>query len=294
MLRLLTALYALGVLSPSAAAQDDLQGVWHNRWVVHLERPASTTGSVLSQTEADAYAEANASRPGRSIEAPFFGPETVAPLMVRGEYRAGMVIDPPDGRIPYSSEGLRILQTITPPGYGGPESRGVSERCLGGWGRPPILTNAVGNLRQIVQTRDSVVIWSDYNAEVRIIPINGRRAVAGSFQGVSTGHWEGRTLVVETTDFRAEEPLRFSPWHRLLLTPQTLVTERFTRVSEDELAYTFTVEDPSLYERAWTAESVFRRSDDHVLEFACHEGNYSMANILLGARVQERQHQQRE
>ena len=294
MLRLRTALCVFGVLSPSAVAQADLQGVWHNRWVIHLERPASAASSVLSKAEAEAYAEANASSPGRSIEAPFFGPENVAPLMVRGEYRSALVADPPDGRIPYSAEGLRRLQGITPAGYEGPEARGVNERCLGGWGRPPILTNAVGNLRQIIQTPDAIVIWSDYNAEVRIIPLNGRRAVAGSFQGVSTGHWEGRTLVVETTDFRADEPLRFSPWHRFLLAPHTVVTERFDRVSEDELAYTFTVEDSALYERAWTAESVFRRSDDHVLEFACHEGNYALANILRGARVQELRHAQRE
>lgn len=285
---------AFAALSAPAVAQADLQGVWHNRWVVHLERPESSPHLVLSQAEAEAYALAFASTPGRSIEAPFFGPEKVGPLMVRGEYRSALIVDPPDGRIPYSAEGLRRLQLLTPPGADGPEARGANERCLGGWGRAPILTHAVGNLRQIVQTADSIVIWSDITDEVRIIPLDGRRAIAGSFQGVSTGHWEGRTLVVETTQFRAEEPLRRSPWHRLMLTPASRITERFTRVSDVELAYTFTIDDAALYERPWTAESVFHRSDEHVLEFACHEGNYSMANILRGARVQEQRHARQE
>lgn len=292
--RLLPVLCAFAALSPPAAAQADLQGVWHNRWVVHLERPESSPNLVLSQAEAEAYAAAYASRPGRSIEAPFFGPEKVDPLMVRGEYRSALVIDPPDGRIPYSAEGLRRLEELKPPGADGPEARGASERCLGGWGRAPILTHAVGNLRQIVQTPDSIVIWSDITDEVRIIPLNGRRVLAGSFQGVSAGYWEGRTLVVETTQFRAEEPMRRSSWHRLMLTPASRITERFTRVSDEELAYTFTIDDPVLYERPWTAESVFHRSDEHVLEFACHEGNYALANILLGARMQEQRSLERE
>lgn len=285
---------AVATLPAPALAQADLQGVWHNRWVVHLERPESSPSIFLLPAEAEAYALAYASTPGRSIEAPFFGPERVDPLMVRGEYRSALVIDPPDGRIPYSAEGLRRLQKLTPPGADGPEARGVNERCLGGWGRAPILTHAVGNLRQIVQTTDSIVIWSDITDEVRIIPLDGRRVLAGSFQGISTGHWEGRTLVVQTTQFRAEEAMRRSPWHRLMLTPASRIAERFTRISDEELAYTFTIDDPVLYERPWTAESVFHRSDEHVLEFACHEGNYALANILRGARMEELRHPQRE
>jgi len=285
-------LAALLVLAPSAAAQADLQGVWHNRWVVHLEQPPGVAGPTMSQPEAEAYAAANASRPGRSIEAPYFGPETVTPLMVRGQYRSAMIVDPPDARIPYSAEGLRRLAAIEAPGGDGPEARNAHERCLGGWGRAPILAHAVGNLRQIVQTPDSVVIWSDLTAEVRIIPLDGRRIVPGTFQGVSAGRWDGETLVIETTHFRPEEPLRLSPWHKLLLSPDTRITERFTRISADELAYTFTIDDPALYARPWTAESVFQRSNEHVLEYACHEANYALANILRGARTQDHQRAQ--
>jgi hypothetical protein len=278
----------LSVLSIGIAhAQTDLQGVWRNRWVVHLERPESTPSVVMAEPEALAYANTYASRPGRSIEAPFFGPEKVEPLRVRGEYRSSVVVDPPDGRIPYTPEGLRRLRTARPAGADGPEARSPNERCMGGWGRPPILTHAVGNLRQIVQAPESVVIWSDITDEVRIIPLDGRRMISGSFQGVSEGRWEEQTLVVETTAFRAEEPLRRSPWHSLMLTPDSRVTERFTRVSENEIAYLFTVEDATLYQRPWTGESVFLRSNERMLEYACHEGNYAMTNILQGARMED-------
>jgi hypothetical protein len=222
------------------------------------------------------------------MEAPFFGPESVSALVIAGAYRTSLVVTPEDGRIPYTEEGRQRLNARAPATADGPESRSLSERCLGGFNRAPILSSAVGNLRQIVQTADTVVIWGDYNTEVRIIPLDGRQPAIGLFQGESHGRWEGETLIVETTRFRKEEPARESRWALLLLTPQTRITERFTRVSENEITYTFTVEDSLLYARPWTAESFFRQSDEHVLEFACHEGNYALANILSGARVTER------
>jgi hypothetical protein len=281
------------MLAPVAAAQSgalrpDLQGAWHNRWVVPLERPASATGLIVSEAEAMAYAATNSARPGVGMEAPFFGPETVAPLKIGGQYRSSVIVDPPDGRIPYTDEGARQRAAYTGPSSEGPELRTTSERCLGGWSRAPVLTNAVGNLRQIFQTPDSVVIWSDYNTEVRIIPLDGRKPARGLFQGESSGRWEGDTLVVETTNFRADEPVRQMRWATMALRPQSRITERFTKVSRDEIRYSFTVEDDVLYRRPWTGESVFLRSSDHVLEFACHEGNYSLRNILSGARAVER------
>lgn len=279
---------AMIVLAPAGEAQHpDLQGAWHNLWVVPLERPAETSGPVLTKDEAFAYAARNSARPGVGMEAPFFGAEQVTPLKVGEEYRSSVIIDPPDGRIPYTAEGARRRDAWTGPGSDGPEARTVNERCLGGWGRAPVLSYAVGNLREIIQTRDSVVIWTDINTEVRIIPLDGRPPARGLFQGESSGRWEGETLVVETTRFRAEEPVRQMRWAMMLLTPETRITELFTLTGTDEIRYRFTIEDPLLYTRPWTGESVFLRSGDHVLEFACHEGNYGLRNILSGARVRE-------
>jgi hypothetical protein len=158
---------------------------------------------------------------------------------------------------------------------------------VGGMGRAPILSNAVGNYHEIIQTDDSVIMRSDYTAEVRLIPLDGRRPAIGLRQGESRGRWDGDTLVVETSNFRADDTSRTAPGALFVITPETRITERFTRTALDVLSYTFTVEDPSMYTQAWTGESVFGPSPYPIYEFACHEGNYSMTNILLGARMDE-------
>ena len=291
---------SLVVLSAPAFAQTatkprtpddrpDLQGAWHNLWVAPLERPVATMTLVISKAEAEAYASANQARAGVGLEAPFFGPEARTALIVRGEYRSSLIIDPPSGRLPYTAEGAKRHAAIAaqPRGTEGPEARVVTERCVGGMGRAPILPNAVGNYHEIIQTADTLVMRSDYTAEARLIPLDRRRPAIGLRQGESQGRWDGDTLVIETVNFRADDTSRTAPGALFVITPQTRITERFTRIAQDVLSYTFMVEDPTIYTQPWTGESMFGPSPYPIYEFACHEGNYSMTNILRGARMIE-------
>jgi hypothetical protein len=150
------------------------------------------------------------------------------------------------------------------------------------------------NLHQIVQTAESFLFTSEFVNTARIIRLNARPlpAVVTTWLGDSIGHWEGDTLVVETRGFTPSDHFRMGMSGSFLVSPRTVVTERFSRVAEDRIDYTFTVEDPTYYTQPWTGESHFLRRDEPVLEYACHEANYSLTHILQGAREQERRAQQ--
>jgi len=203
-------------------------------------------------------------------------------------------VDPDDGQLPYSAEGRRrraMFDKAQVEAFDGPEARPVAgDRCLlPSWGAMgPVMMNAPYNANyRIVQTRDEIAIEAENNNELRIIRI-GRPHLPGQIRqwtGDSIGHWEKDTLVVETTNLRADAPLSQAPF---FFTPGARVVERFTRVGPKALEYDFTVEDPVIFARPWRAEMTFVASDAPIYEFACHEGNYSMTNILAGARAQER------
>ncbi|HEV7385883.1 MAG TPA: hypothetical protein VGN89_13445, partial [Phenylobacterium sp.] len=175
-------------------------------------------------------------------------------------------------------------------GVDNPEDRTGSDRCLvGGVGAagPPIqnpFTTSGGT--QIVQTRSEVAILAEMNHDVHIVRLNVRHQTPAvrQWMGDAVGWWEGDTLVVETTGFRAEEGNRAA----YLLSPDAKVTERFHRVSPTELRYEFTVDDPATYTQPWRGEMPLRADKGVIYEYACHEGNYSLANILQGARQAER------
>jgi hypothetical protein len=170
-------------------------------------------------------------------------------------------------------------------GTDGPEQRGLNERCLtGGNGFAPLLTAPSGNIRRIVQTSKDVVMWTELLSQLRIIPVDGR-VETGVRREKTTGHWDGDTLVIETTGIT--DPTRGTRGSLFPVTPKTRITERFIRTSPDELLYTFRIEDAALYTQPWMGETVMKRTDDQMFEFACHEGNYGLANILSGARVTE-------
>jgi hypothetical protein len=142
-------------------------------------------------------------------------------------------------------------------------------------------------LLQIVQTNDYVVLHTEMNHDARIVRLNGTHRNHGAqlWMGDSIGHYEGNTLVVHTIDFRPEQS-----WSAIMpMSEDFELTERFTRVSEDEIVYGFTVVDPQAYTQPFTGERTLKRAPtrDRILEFACHEGNYSMAGILAGARQEE-------
>jgi hypothetical protein len=152
----------------------------------------------------------------------------------------------------------------------------------------PIRTVPVFLPQQIVQTRNHVVISSEGPAGLRIIPLSDDElpAVVRSISGYSSGHWEGDTLVVRTRHLRADDPSRTTVGRPLLITRGTTITERFTRVSDTELFYQFTVEDPELYTQPWNGEFSLSRFDGKLYEYACHEGNYSLPNILSGGQAE--------
>jgi hypothetical protein len=218
---------------------------------------------------------------------------------VIGTRRTSLIVDPPDGKIPaLTPEGelravdRRGLWTANNDYEGG--ARGTSldsyadrpfqERCLG-WTvtGPPMIPGAYNNNLEIFQTNEHVVIMNEMVHEHRIIPLDNRPQVGSSIRlwmGSSRGRWDGDTLVVTTTNFR---PMVFRS-----ASPKLKLTEKLARVDADTLMYEFTVDDPSTWVRPWTAQFPMTRSNEPVFEYACHEGNYSLPNILKGARSAER------
>jgi hypothetical protein len=223
-------------------------------------------------------------------------------VTIGGEKRSSIIIDPSNGKIPPMTEegnsrddsfgGLAGRADVlerrgeTPNGYDDPELRVNSERCLIGWGwtsGTPILPNYLyNNLKQIVQTPTEVMILTEMIHDVRIVRIGGQHLPSNirKWLGDSVGHWEGDTLVVETTNFTGKT--RFHGASENLK-----VTERFTRLDANTLLYHFTVEDPHTWARPWTGEYTWPASSERMFEYACHENNYALGGILRGARVSE-------
>jgi hypothetical protein len=225
-------------------------------------------------------------------------------VKVDGQTRSSILIDPPDGKMPpmkpearqrnarlraaavdpSASEGATASG---PPGaFDGPESRPLAERCLLGFNStagPPSLPNYFyNNLKQIVQTRDTVLILNEMVHDARVVRIGGKHVppTIRSWMGDSIGWWEGDTLVVDTTNFTGKTQFNGS-------NDQLHVVERIRRTDANTLLYRFTIEDPSTWDRAWTGEYPWKATKDQVYEYACHEGNYAMGGMLRGARQKE-------
>jgi hypothetical protein len=178
--------------------------------------------------------------------------------------------------------------------FEGPEVRPAAERCLIGFGDPavaPMLPVPQTSATFVfVQTPQALLVRAESNNDLRIIsldPATPPPAAPRPWLGVSRGRWDGETLLVESTGFQPAEGLRSLPF-LLYLSPDARVSERFTRISPGEILYAFTVEDPAVFTRAWGGELLFRATTEQVFEYACHEGNYSLTNILAGAREEER------
>ncbi len=227
---------------------------------------------------------------------------------IDGQKRASLVIDPPDGRVPALTpearqrNGSRQLQYLPTsdqaareddPGFEGadayndPEIRPLAERCLVGFSStsgPPILpTYFYNNLHQIVQTPDSMMILTEMVHDARLIRMNGQHppAAVRKWLGDSIGRWDGDTLVVDTRNFSDKTRFRGS-------SENLHVVERFTRIDANTLRYQFTIDDPTTWTRPWTAEYAWPTTREQIYEYACHEGNYALGNILRGARLKER------
>jgi len=297
----------------NAAGQPDLQGLWTNASLTNLERPGNFTGLTMTEEEAKALearrAAANvagnrnsdptagAPRAGGDVGGYDIGWIDPGTTMARigGKARTSFIVDPPNGRLPYSAEGRRIFeQTLTKAraDFGGPEVRPQGERCIIGFGStggPPMLNVLYNNHYQFVQTKDHVVIVVEMIHDARIIRLNSTHLPSHirPWLGDSIGWWEGDTLVVETTNFNDGEQLRPNMGASFFMSKDSKVTERFTRTSPTEILYQFSVEDPKTFTQVWKAEMPLRSSPGPMYEYACHEGNYALPGILAGARQDE-------
>jgi hypothetical protein len=228
---------------------------------------------------------------------------------IDGQKRASLLIDPSDGRVPPITDAARQRRSSAdynarptsdaaareddpgfegPDAYNDPEIRPLAERCLIGFSStsgPPILpTYFYNNLHQIVQTPDHVMILTEMVHDVRIVRMNAQHLPPAitKWLGDSVGRWDGDTLVVDTTNFSDKTRFRGS-------SQKLHVVERFTRMDAKALRYQFTIEDPTTWTKPWTAEYAWPATNDQIYEYACHEGNYAMGNILRGARLKERE-----
>ena len=286
-----------GTYQPARQAdgRPNFEGTWVNTNATPLVRPPGHTQLFISETEAHEL-DSRRIADGEDRTTPTEPTEWTDERYIErvsGTLRSSIIIEPPDGQIP-GNEAFRKRVAAVPAAIlhamDGPEQRPSSERCLGSQAaQPPILSIAIDNLHLIVQTAETVVFFSEWLHEARIVRLNARHAHSAttSWLGDSIGWWEDDTLVVETKYFTPSDKARTSPLGIFIVSPATTVTERFTRVSHEEINYRFTVEDSSLYERPWTGETHFTLSDQRILEAACHEGNYNMRFMLEAARTLE-------
>lgn len=293
----------------TAWGKPDLTGVWDFRTITPLERPEGV-GEFLTEEEAAKAEQAVVDRNRELYERPakrttaggnvdrapdgspgfydnFWLDGGTKPVKTR---RTSLIIDPRDGQLPpltaaaqRRAEERRAYLREHP--ADNPEDRSTSDRCLVGFNAgPPLSPGGYNQNLQVVQTPDYVVLTTEMVHTARIVPLDGRprlNANVEQWSGEGRGYWEGDTLVIETTDFKPERGWRGTGGRMTL-------TERFTRVDADTLMYRYTVTDPETWTRPWTAEIPLRRSDLPMYEYACHEGNHSMPNILSGARAAER------
>jgi hypothetical protein len=300
--------------APRAAdGHADLQGIWNYSTITPLERPSELAGkeylsdqeaAAIAKVEADNRSRANPSTLDEARQNPGFGAGLEGPLAYefriwwdRGTVvktrRTSLVVDPPSGRIPaLTGEGQkrqaaeRERRRVHP--SDGPEDRSAGDRCLVGINAgPPMLPNTYNNNVQIVQVPGYVTLHNEMIHAARVVPTDGRpHASVRQWAGDSRGRWEGDTLVVDTTNFSADTDFAAAATFRGASRNLHLI-ERFTRVAADTLLYEFTVDDPATWTGTWTAQLPMTKTDDLIFEYACHEGNYSMPNILSGARATE-------
>jgi hypothetical protein len=278
------------------SAPASLDGVWTNFSATPLERPTEFKALTTTPAESAAYTAVD----HKPVD-PVGGTETEwytaagGLSRIDGRLRTSIIVDPADGKLPWSAEGRRRIEAglknrVTK--FDDPETRPGPERCLiSGWGANsvPMFPSPDNGGYRFVQTKDALAIWIESGREPRIIRLDAQKHLPGfirPWMGDSIGHWEGRTLVVETTNFNSGESFK-SPLP-IYISPEARVTERFTRISKDEILYAFKVEDPTAFATTWQGEEVFRTQTQRLFDFACHEGNYAEAGILAGARAAER------
>jgi hypothetical protein len=280
----------------------DIEGIWNYSSLTPLERPAEFAGrEFLTPQEAAAFTKqvlerGNMDRRDGSVDADLARAYNDAwydrgtrVATVYGKTRTSLLIAPPDGRLPALTPDAQRraadrAQARRDRPADGPEDRSLAERCLSFNAGPPMLPGPYNNFVQILQFGDHVVIANEMIHDARVVPLDGRPHRASSirtWQGDSVGRWEGATLVVDTTNFTDKSNFRGAS-DRLHL------VERFTRADAGTLLYEFTVDDAASFTKAWTVALPMAKSSDQIYEYACHEGNYALPDILRGARSEEK------
>jgi len=293
-------------LQRTADGQPDLQGYWTNATFTPLERPAEFAGKeFLTEAEALAYQqkrerqENTQSKEDIHYDNVLWQAESYSKNV--SARRSSLIFDPADGKVPpLTPEGQRRAaargaEAIRRDASDAAEFRSLGERCIS-WGNegPPMLGSTYYNNLQIFQTARTVVIRHELMHGTRIIPVDGSPHVGPALRllhGDSRGRWEGNVLVVDTTNFTNQTPFRGPPatTRSDISSSENLhVVERFTRTGPDEIAYRFTVEDPTTWVRPWSAEIIMRKWEGPIYEYACHEGNYGLGFILAAARAADR------
>ena len=281
----------------------DLQGTYTFRTITPMERPEEHEGRVtLSAEEAAEYEEARRRSQNRDLFDPIQGapwagyaPRAEGGVLSYNEFwyergveltrdkRTSLVVDPPNGRIPYfdaAREKIRLTRANLSAGFADSYTdRSLQDRCIMGFNAgPPMVPSAYNNNVMILQTPGQVVIYNEMVHNARIIPTDGSaHGDVRQWVGDSRARWEGDVLVIETKNFLRETAFRGS-------TADTQLVERLWRVDPDTVLYEFTVDDPNSFTRPWTALFPLRRTDGPLFEYACHEGNYGLEGILAGAR----------
>ena len=308
----LSALPVAAQTAPRTAwGQPDLRGIWDFRTITPLQRPESLAEQEFLTEEEAANLEQEvldrnadlANRPALRTEvtesvdrgadgAPGFYNNFWLDRGTRavGTRRTSLIIDPPNGRIPdLTASGQRTADARRAYRQEHPADswvdRSAYDRCILGFNAgPPITPGGYNQNLHLFQTPDHVVLVTEMVHTVRVVPLDGRPALSDGvrqWSGDSRGHWEGETLVVETSNFNDQRGWRGS-------TTNMKLVERYTRVDADTLDYEFTVIDPETWTSSWTASIPMRRSLNPMYEYACHEGNHSMDGILAGRRAEER------
>ena len=292
--------------------KPDLHGFWTNATVSRMDRPSGypliLTDEQAAQLEGRAlfnvrlkteraYVDPKQGAPEKGKALPGVGNYDVAytdpgnaVINIKGELRSAYITFPADGRTPALTEEGRKLRASAGlgrrgSGYDNPEERGMSERCIViGTNGPPFGNYLYNNNFQIMHTKDNFVVMSEMIHDVRVAKIGGKlddRHV-DQYMGRSTAHWEGDTMVVETRG----QSMR--PGSGAFVSENGRITERFTRISDDQILYEFEVDDPTVYTSVYRGQSSLTKLKDRVYEYACHEGNYGLWNILEGGRRNDR------
>jgi len=281
----------------------DLEGIWTNATITPLERPRELAAKeFFTPEEAAAFEkqridQTNADRPLRAGEVGAYNDLFFERGKAVKTRRTSLVIDPRDGRIPALTpaaqqkvDARREYESLHPADR--PDDRWLTERCILFGATVPMLPEPYNNNYRIMQAPGYVIILVEMNHDARVVPLDGRQHVSSTVQqwtGDSRGHWEGNTLVVETTNLKFNDKSRFGVTYLNGLSDEHLrVVEHFTRGDANTLMYQATIEDSTVFTKPWTIELAMNRTDGSLFEVACHEGNYGMSNILSGHRAEER------